>query len=767
MKKFLLLGLLLPMLSFAQMTELELRRHIQTASEEELVFLNSQMMQDNYLYQAEIVADKLISLQPDNCNYSYRKGYVALMSRNDYVMAKQYFLVAINDTEKNFDMYSAREKSAPIDAFYHLGKCYHLNEELDEAIKYYNLFLQNSASKSEMLEFAELGIAQCAIAKREIASPRSAIVKNIGSIVNTPEPEYAPVVSLDGASLYFTSRRGWEDGSTDELRDPALNQFPEDIFVSYSDFSGEWTSPEKLAFCQNKYNEATIGVSMDERRVYVYQDMSGGGDIYYSDFEKNKFVDLAALDYNEVNTKYWETHCTMTPDGLNLYFVSDRPGGFGGRDIYRLVRLPNGEWSKAQNMGPTINTPYDEDAPFIAVNNKTLYYSSNGKESMGGFDVFVTFRDEDNNWSVPANMGYPINSTGDDIYYTTTIDGLRGYLSSFRKDGFGEKDIYEIQNDYLGNRPISSLKGMFISTTGEPLPDNLEVHISCPGCDNPMDKNINPRLKNGAFFGALTRCKEYTIEFYEGDVLLSSETFSTLCNTENEEIIKNYYLGDYEMEGTVADNKTLQMLPGTKVELLDLKTNQVYTSYVTDSLGGFVSDYLTGKKYGEHINLELKVSKKGYLSQTFVLDTVLGKFKTLHLDYLLAQMEIGIDVGAVLELKPIYFDLDKSNIREDAAKELDKIVKIMNDNPNIVIELGSHTDCRASKAYNLSLSDRRAKASAAYVRARISNPKRIYGKGYGESKLVNDCGCEGDVVSDCSEEEHQANRRTEFKIVKK
>ena len=117
-------------------------------------------------------------------------------------------------------------------------------------------------------------------------------------------------------------------------------------------------------------------------------------------------------------------------------------------------------------------------------------------------------------------------------------------------------------------------------------------------------------------------------------------------------------------------------------------------------------------------------------------------------------------------MNPIYFDLDKSNIRPDAAIELDKIVVIMNENPGIKIELGSHTDCRASYSYNMKLSDRRAKSSAKYIRERITNPERIYGKGYGESKLVNDCGCEGDVVSDCSEEEHQLNRRTEFVIVK-
>lgn len=132
----------------------------------------------------------------------------------------------------------------------------------------------------------------------------------------------------------------------------------------------------------------------------------------------------------------------------------------------------------------------------------------------------------------------------------------------------------------------------------------------------------------------------------------------------------------------------------------------------------------------------------------------------------LEKIEVGKDLGKMLDVKPIYFDLGKSDIRPDAAAELDKIVAAMNENPTIEIELGSHTDCRGSKASNAKLSDARAKASAEYVQSRITNPKRIFGKGYGESKLVNGCACEGKKPSTCTEEEHQANRRTEFKIIK-
>lgn len=765
-KTTILFTLLLPLLGYSQMTELEVRKLVKTASEQELLVMSSQMIQDNYLYQAEIVVDKLLEFNPQSHNYHYRKGFVVIGNCGDFEKALPYFIFASGSVKQNFDMYSVKETSAPPDVFYHLATCYHLNEDIDKAKDAYIRFIEESRGKSELIEMAELGLKQCEVAKREIATPRSAIVQNVGTGVNTEGPEYSPVVSLDGASLYFTGRRGWDDGSTDDLRSPMNNQFPEDIFVSYVDFDNQWTDPQRLQFCEFDLNEATISVSADERMVYVYKDATGGGDIYTSEFDENRFKEITPIDASDVNSNNWETHITMTPDGENLYFVSDRPGGYGGRDIYRIVRLPNGEWSKAQNMGPIINTPYDEDAPFIAVNNKTLYFASNGPNSMGGFDIFLSMRDENNEWSAPVTMGYPINSTGDDIYYTTTIDGLKGYLSSFRKGGYGEKDIYEILNDYLGNKPISSIKGTFVTNDGE-IPENLEVFLKCLNCESKEQKEINPRVKRGTYFAALQRCKDYELQYFLNGQLIQTESFVTLCNGDNEEITKTHFVGEYDLAGIVSDLKTLALLQDSKVEFIDPKTNNVIETFNTNDLGAFASDYLNDKKYGDRINFLVRVSKEDYLSQTFVVDTTLGNFKTLELSYLITKKDLGVDIGVVFDLNPIYFDLDKSDIRPDAAIELDKIVKIMNENPDLKIELGSHTDCRASKRYNQSLSQRRAISSADYIKQRISNPARIYGKGYGESKLVNDCGCEGTVVSDCSEEEHQANRRTEFKIVGK
>lgn len=468
-----------------------------------------------------------------------------------------------------------------------------------------------------------------------------------------------------------------------------------------------------MDFCQPERNEATITVSSDETRIYVYQDISGGGDIFYSDFKTNSFQEIQALSYKDVNTKYWETHCTMTIDGLNMYFVSDRPGGFGGRDIYRIVKLPDGSWSEPKNLGPTINTAFDEDSPFIGSDNKTLYYSSNGPESMGGFDILLSIRDENNTWSNPVNLGYPINSFNDDVFYTTTIDGKYGYFTSFRKDGNGEKDIYEIENDELGSKNIATLRGVIKTAYNKPLPKDITISLKCTDCDVSEEKILQPRLVDGSFFSPLETSKVYelTYKVNKNKKVLLKESFVTSLDEGYEEEYKEMLL----------DVDNMKFIP------------------LADTVG---------KTYEVYIAKELMKNN--------VINNASEKVK----------VNLGTDLATLININPIYFDLNKFDIRKDAKVELDKIIKIMNENPKMVIKLGSHTDCRGTSNYNMLLSDNRAKASAAYIKSKISNPKRVSGKGYGETQLMNKCECEGKVESQCTEEEHQLNRRTEFIIVK-
>lgn len=527
-----------------QFTDEQIDELIKNASEDELVEVNTILNLEGSFSQAKKVASKLLEFQPESSNYNYRMGYAMLNSSVDFNKSKPYLEIAVQNISKNYDMISRKETGAPIDALFHMGKSYHFNNEIEKAKEYYNKYLEVAGKKEGHIDNAKLRLNQCETALRFLNDKKEYTVENLGPTINTSYPEYSPVVSLDGYALYYTSRRARKDSSNLEIVEPGTNLHLEDVYVSYKDNDGKWQEPELMEFCEPEKNEATVAVSTDERRIYVYKDETGNGDIYFSDFEGSRFKELEKLKIDGVNTDAWEPHITVTPDGQQKYFSSDREGGFGGRDIYRIVKLPNGEWSQPQNLGPTINTEYDEDAPFLAVDNKTMYFASNGPKSMGGYDIFMTIRDENNLWSEPINLGYPLNTTSDDIYYTTTVDGFTGYLTSFRPDGQGEKDIYEIKNTHLGIENVAVLRGEIETTTGEAIPEDVAFTLKCMDCEDEFDIEFFPRISDGSFISSLIPCHEYKLIVHhnKGETQIHEEIFSTECSEDFEEIYRHIML---------------------------------------------------------------------------------------------------------------------------------------------------------------------------------------------------------------------------------
>jgi tetratricopeptide (TPR) repeat protein len=559
-----ILGVFAMSFSYGQITEEEVKELALNAPEPELVMHTSTLTQEGYLYYASILVDRLLQFNPESSNYNYRKGFLILSVYKDFENAIPYFEKAVQNIDANYDMYSHKELSAPQDAYFHLATCYHLNEDIDKAEENYNLFKSVSRKKSELLPVADLRLIQCIEARKHMAAPVDVYLKNIGPEINTEFPEYSPVISMDGSSLYFTSRRDWENNETDRFRDMMINQYPEDVYVSYLGLDSSWTEPKRLEFCEPKRNEASISMSSDERRIYLYEDTTGNGDIYYTDFYHAKFQDIELLDINHVNTDNWETHCMMSHNKRRFFFVSDRKGGFGGRDIYVMERKKNGKWSKPKNLGPGINTPYDEDSPFISVDNKTLYYSTNGEKSIGGFDIMKSEMNIDSTWSEGMNMGYPFNSCNDDIFYTTTIDGRRGYMTSYRKDGHGEKDIYEIYNDYLGVKDIAVLKGLIKTVDDKPIPEDFAINVKlvCIDCDDDEQKYVFPRLRDGVFMTGLKPCKTYKLEYTNltDTLIIGEDGFTTLCDTAYQEIYKELLL-DVDKRIIIVPEDTFELEP--------------------------------------------------------------------------------------------------------------------------------------------------------------------------------------------------------------
>ena len=539
------------------MTDEQINQFLKTASAKEMVQKNTVLMMDGFFDQSIKIADELIKKEPNSSNFNYRKGYAIYSSTSDFSKAIPYLLIGKEKINVNSDLMSPNEKAAPPEVLFYLGRSYHLVNNISAAKEHYQAYIDSKPKDNDKVKDAFLMLKQCENAEEMMRTPRDYQIINLGNKVNSEYPDYAPLISLDGSVLYFTSRRLREDGSNKDIKEPYKNLYNEDVYRSNRIDLETWGKPEVMEFSLPERNEATVAVSTDERTFYIYKDDAGNGDIFETQYKDNKFENLVPIKIKGVNTNAWEPHITSSADGRYKYFTSDREGGFGGRDIYRITKLPNGNWSEPMNLGPTINTPYDEDSPFISIDNKTLYFSHNGEKSIGGFDVFVSIMDdEDQSWSEPINLGLPLNSTGDDIYYTTTADGLTGFYTSFRADGFGEKDIYEVRNDYLGIKNATVLTGRVTSTTGEPIPEDVAFTLKCLNCGTDSPREIKLRPSDGGFFATLEKCREYEMIFHHnnGKTEFYREKFKTECEEGYDETERNIML-DLDMMSVITDEK--------------------------------------------------------------------------------------------------------------------------------------------------------------------------------------------------------------------
>lgn len=529
------------LISLSQTIDESVEKLIKTGTESQLLKESTRLIQNEIFFHANKIVDKLLEINPESFNYNYRKGFILTKLNNQYENAIPYFEKSKDHISANFDMFSTKEINAPIDLYYHLANCYQKDDQLEKAKDLYAKFISNSKEKSELNESAKLKLTQCDNSTKKIKNLKSITVKNMGNTINSEFPEYTPVISMNGTSLYFTARKKWR--KNDQIIDPSTNLPFEDIYVSYMNIDSTWTKPEKLDICLPNRNEATIAISSDERQLFLYQDTTGNGDIYSTEINSKRKNKIEIVAIEGLNTDFWETHCSFSQDKNTVYFTSDRPGGFGGRDIYVMKKINGKEWSKPENMGPNINSKYEEDAPFISGDNKKLYFSSNGPKSIGGFDILVT-EFENGSWEVAKNMGSPINSTNDEIFYTSTLDGSRGFITSDRPNGFGEKDIYEIINTAAEKSSII-FEGHIKTSDNSPLPDDLvlELDFKCDGCSS-LEKNqkIYPRLRDGLIFFGLKPDKTYEMTYTKEDGTkdLFGESITTSSTNKNERIVRNF-----------------------------------------------------------------------------------------------------------------------------------------------------------------------------------------------------------------------------------
>lgn len=535
-----------------------------------------------------------------------------------------------------------------------------------------------------------------------------------------------------------------------------------DMFISNIIDTVQLDEPKLLAWDINQeYNEGPATFSADgEFMVFTSTTYDSEGvkrlKLVSSVINSKGWGAPVELPFN--NVSYSVGHPTLSYDGRTMYFASDMPGGFGGVDLYKVSRTIEGVWGYPENLGSNINTKGNDLFPFVH-NNGLLFFASNGRGGLGGLDIFVANLSAGSS-SVEA-LPAPINSAGDDFSFILAENQKTGFFSSNREGGQGDDDLYSFTNNEEFQSAII-LKGVITDTQGMPLSGTTVllkdeqgniVATSICEADCPFNFNVEPG-------------KNYTIEASKEGYFTTIEEVSV---TENDKVIERKIKLPKAVKmtliGRVTDKSTGNPISNAKVTIFDnsTKKKEVYT---TDSNGSF-RHLMNDKKLGENAVIDIKLEADKYLSVTRTYRRTLDREGDYDLNIesnmKMDKIQTGITrLEDLVDLNPIFYDLASAEIRPDAAKELDKIVSVLNINPTMEIELGSHTDARGGDMENQNLSHLRAENAAEYIKMRISNPERIYGKGYGETKPLNKC--KNGVK--CSEEEYQKNRRTEFKIIK-
>lgn len=616
---------------------------------------------------------------PENPELNYKIG-VLFLHTDDKFEAIKYLKKA----------YELKEDVAP-DILYQLGRAYHQVLDFERAIEKYNAYKSSIPPKEisrnpEFISHVNKLIEECNNGKELVENPLRVIVNNMGENINSIYDDYYPVVTEDDSLMYFTSRRPF---SPKDKRMDYDNKFSEDIYKS-TKRNGKWSVAQNLEKPRNsKRNEAALAISDDLQALYMYDGKSNAGDIEVSRFKKGKWRKPKSIK-GPFNTKHRETAITFSSDGKTAYFISSREKTTsGGKDIYYTYKDSKGKWIKPQNLGTVINTKYDEEGVSLSPNDSILFFSSKGHNTMGGYDVFYSVKNEIGEWSMPENIGYPINTPDDDLFYNLVKANKHAYYTSIRESGMGGKDLYKI---------------IFL------------------GAEKQM------AMANDNEFWAFNADTIHSIFLEELELV---EIDSSII-----------------LRGTITDSESGEGVRA-KLELIDLDNSRIMATGVSKENGDYKIKLPDVKDYG------IEITAQGYLLFLDVLDLSADKSKVIiERDFELEKVKVGDKVV----LKNIFFEFAKSTLKPESYAELNNVVKLLENNPTMRIEISGHTDNVGSQKANLRLSLQRAKSVVDYLEAQGIDKDRLEAKGYGYSQPI---------APNDTPEGRELNRRVEFKVLSK
>ena len=674
--------------------------HAQEQSDKELA--------EEYINQAELIMEATAAMvdardlyvlaaeaDPTNVKANWMAGDFHLRTIGKDRAVKYFLKVLELDPEYRFDI------------MYQIGRSYQYGMDFDNALAYYTRYLNKLKQEDgyrgvDKVELPEVTrrIYECNNAKEFVANPAHYSIVNVGNAINTEFEEYAPVLNEDETLMIFTTRR--RDGNLNEnvFKD---NKPYEDIFMATKE-NGVWSPAVNIGNTVNtEYHDSNLALSADGEQLFLYKD-ENNGDIYVSNRNEDQTWSYPEPLSENINSEgFKESSISISPDGSILFFASDRPGGFGGSDIYYSVKDSRGDWGRSKNLGPMINTEYDDDGPFIDYDGKTLYFSSRGRKGMGGYDIFRSEYDSaTNDWTEPENLGFPINTPDDDIYFVSTKDGQRGYYASVREDGLGFTDIYMVT--------ILSQEEMDAMARRNAERDSLE--------------EVRTELE------VAVNAEEVAVEAEEEEVVeQEAEILPVVIRVTV--LDENGEPTDAQLGvASVPDN----MVAG--------KSREGTGSY------RFTINQTTPKAY------ILSVEKDGYLFEDINLGSLAASSQASTLERTVRLRKL--EVGTSKILRNIYFDFDKATFKDESYSELNKLETMMAQNPGMIIEISGHTDNIGAKAYNLDLSQRRANAVKDFLVNKGIDARRINARGYGEERPL--------ASNDDEREGREINRRVEFKV---
>jgi outer membrane protein OmpA-like peptidoglycan-associated protein len=658
------------------------------------------------------------------------------------------------------------EKALPVSASYDLASLYLKNEQLDKALEtftHYKSLIKPIDKKG--LDQANSAIEICHNAIAFMAVPREISVHPITGSINSIYTEYNPVVSADESVMAYTALRP----NTGRTR--SGDKFIEQILITYNK-SGSWTEPAVVPISSD-YNVGTAGISPDGQKMLVFM---GGADDEGNLFQITKTGDTwskASIITPTLNSKYLESTASITPDGKVIYFASNRPGGKGGLDIWKTELKADGSWTPPANLGPDINSKDDEDAPFIHPDQKTLFFTSNGHNTMGGSDIFQT-KMVNGKWTKPENMGYPVNTTANDNYFTLMADGTRAYFSSDRKGGQGAQDIYFIDMPKNASGiPLTLVKGRILnSETGKPMPTKMYV------VDNETKKKVefvyDPDPVTGDYLIILPPAKNYDIiiesegflpytlnvnvpnqtyfyELYQQINLKTIKQFDVVVGQEVQ--VKNaFYDADQDVKSDLRKTHEAKLVQSGSVDVYDMMLDLMASDdkegikYLSELIEH--SDPIDDINFDEKQNSKIEVATRTY----YYDESDESKFEQKNVDgktiFSLPTMAVSVEAGKPPVVQPvvkhdpailakfskIFFDAGKSDLKPQYQPGLDEILKQLTQYPDLSVEISGFASTEGSEELNRDLSNKRAIAVLDYLNHHGIVRRRIIAKGYGATK---------------------------------